>query len=44
MMQERDTLSVVNDQIGSQRTHDLSAIMDILTHEQWHPGIYNFFE
>lgn len=44
MMQERATLSVVNDQIGSPTyAADLAqAIMDILTHEYWQAGIYHF--
>ncbi|MBG6187862.1 dTDP-4-dehydrorhamnose reductase [Flavobacterium sp. CAN_S2] len=44
LMQERDTLNVVNDQIGSPTyAADLAqAIMDILTHEQWQAGIYHF--
>jgi dTDP-4-dehydrorhamnose reductase len=44
LMQERDTLNVVNDQIGSPTyAADLAqAIMDILTHEQWQSGIYHF--
>jgi dTDP-4-dehydrorhamnose reductase len=44
LMQERATLSVVNDQIGSPTyAADLAqAIMVIVTHEQWHAGIYHF--
>ncbi|RYJ50865.1 dTDP-4-dehydrorhamnose reductase [Flavobacterium petrolei] len=44
LMQERATLSVVNDQIGSPTyAADLAqAIMVILTHEQWQAGIYHF--
>ncbi|MFV8352530.1 dTDP-4-dehydrorhamnose reductase [Flavobacterium sp. XS2P14] len=44
LMQERATLNVVNDQIGSPTcAADLAqAIMVILTNEQWHAGIYNF--
>lgn len=44
LMQERDSLNVVNDQIGSPTyAADLAqAIMTILVHENWQPGIYNF--
>jgi dTDP-4-dehydrorhamnose reductase len=44
LMQERDTLSVVNDQIGSPTyAADLAqAIMTIITHVHWQAGIYNF--
>ncbi len=44
LMQERDRLNVVNDQIGSPTyAADLAqAIMTILTHENWQAGIYNF--
>ncbi|QKJ64813.1 dTDP-4-dehydrorhamnose reductase [Flavobacterium sp. M31R6] len=44
LMQERDSLSVVNDQIGSPTyAADLAqAIMTIITHEQWQAGIYHF--
>lgn len=44
LMQERDTLNVVNDQIGSPTyAADLAqAIMTILTHQNWIAGIYNF--
>ena len=44
LMQERDTLNVVNDQIGSPTyAADLAqAIMTILTHQDWIAGIYNF--
>ena len=44
LMQERDTLNVVNDQIGSPTyAADLAqAIMTILTHDSWQAGIYNF--
>lgn len=44
LMQERDSLSVVNDQIGSPTyAADLAqAIMTILTHDSWQAGIYNF--
>lgn len=44
LMQERDNLNVVNDQIGSPTyAADLAqAIMTILVHENWQAGIYNF--
>ncbi|MBF4470280.1 dTDP-4-dehydrorhamnose reductase [Flavobacterium sp. HJJ] len=44
LMQERDSLSVVNDQIGSPTyAADLAqAIVTILTHETWQAGIYHF--
>ncbi|TDE41732.1 dTDP-4-dehydrorhamnose reductase [Flavobacterium rhamnosiphilum] len=44
LMQERDSLNVVNDQIGSPTyAADLAqAIMTILTHVYWQAGIYNF--
>lgn len=44
LMQERDSLNVVNDQIGSPTyAADLAqAIMTILTHDIWQAGIYNF--
>lgn len=44
LMQERDSLNVVNDQIGSPTyAADLAqAIMTILVHENWKAGIYNF--
>lgn len=44
LMQERDSLKVVNDQIGSPTyAADLAqAIMTILVHENWQAGIYNF--
>ena len=44
LMQERESLNVVNDQIGSP-THaaDLAqAIMTIVTHSNWQAGIYHF--
>ena len=43
-MQERDSLNVVNDQIGSPTyAADLArAIMTILMHKNWEAGIYNF--
>lgn len=44
LMQERDSLNVVNDQIGSPTyAADLAlAIMTILTHADWQAGIYHF--
>ncbi|WP_255462818.1 dTDP-4-dehydrorhamnose reductase [Flavobacterium sp. GP15] len=44
VMQERDSLNVVNDQIGSPTyAADLAqAIMTIIEHKNWQPGIYNF--
>ena len=44
LMQERDSLNVVNDQIGSPTyAADLAqAIMTIITHPNWKAGIYNF--
>jgi len=44
LMQERDTLNVVDDQIGSPTyAADLArAIMTILIHKNWEAGIYNF--
>jgi dTDP-4-dehydrorhamnose reductase len=44
LMQERDSLNVVNDQIGSPTyAADLAqAIMTIITHEHWQAGIYHF--
>ncbi len=44
LMQERATLNVVNDQIGSPTyAADLAqAIMGILTHAHWQAGIYHF--
>ncbi len=44
LMQERESLNVVNDQIGSPTyAADLAqAIMTIITHENWQAGIYNF--
>jgi dTDP-4-dehydrorhamnose reductase len=44
LLQERDTISVVNDQIGSPTyAADLAqAMMEIVTAQQWIPGIYNY--
>nr|WP_315155985.1 dTDP-4-dehydrorhamnose reductase [uncultured Flavobacterium sp.] len=44
LMQERDSLNVVNDQIGSPTyAGDLAkAILTILIHPNWQSGIYNF--
>ncbi|MWB94497.1 dTDP-4-dehydrorhamnose reductase [Flavobacterium sp. GA093] len=44
LMQERDSISVVNDQIGSPTyAADLAqAMIDILQSPQWIPGIYNY--
>jgi dTDP-4-dehydrorhamnose reductase len=44
LMQERDSLNVVNDQIGSPTyAADLAqAMMTILNHSTWQAGIYNF--
>ena len=44
LMQERDQLSVVNDQIGSPTyAADLAqVILSIITHSHWQAGIYNF--
>ncbi|MFV8366698.1 dTDP-4-dehydrorhamnose reductase [Flavobacterium sp. XS1P27] len=44
LMLERDSLNVVNDQIGSPTyAADLAqAIITILTHKRWQAGIYNF--
>ncbi|MFV8378245.1 dTDP-4-dehydrorhamnose reductase [Flavobacterium sp. LB3R33] len=44
LMQERDSLNVVNDQIGSPTyAADLAeAIMQIITNTNWQAGIYNF--
>ena len=44
LMQERDRLNVVNDQIGSPTyAADLAqAMMTIITHSNWQAGIYNY--
>lgn len=44
LMQEKDSLNVVNDQIGSPTyAADLAqAIMTIIISPDWYPGIYNF--
>ena len=44
LMQERDALNVVNDQMGSPTyAADLAqAILTILNHSNWQAGIYNF--
>ena len=44
LMKEKDTLNVVNDQIGSPTyAADLAqAILDILNHSNWQAGIYNY--
>lgn len=44
LMQERDSLNVVNDQIGSPTyAADLAqAIITIITHPNWQSGIYHF--
>lgn len=44
LMNERDSISVVNDQIGSPTyAKDLAeAILKIIETENWYPGIYNF--
>ena len=44
LMKEKDTLNVVNDQIGSPTyAADLAkAILDILNHTNWQSGIYNY--
>jgi dTDP-4-dehydrorhamnose reductase len=44
LMQERDSLTIVNDQIGSPTyAADLAqAILTIITHSNWQAGIYHF--
>lgn len=44
LMQERDSLTIVNDQIGSPTyAADLAqAILTIITHPHWQAGIYHF--
>ena len=44
LLKERETISVVNDQIGSPTyAADLAqAMMDIVSTDQWIPGIYNY--
>ncbi|MFV5685808.1 dTDP-4-dehydrorhamnose reductase [Flavobacterium sp. GB2R13] len=44
LLQERDSIGVVNDQIGSPTyAADLAqALMDIVTAQEWMPGIYNY--
>jgi dTDP-4-dehydrorhamnose reductase len=44
LMKEKDTLNVVNDQIGSPTyAADLAqAILDILDKPIWHAGVYNY--
>jgi dTDP-4-dehydrorhamnose reductase len=44
LMQERDSLTIVNDQIGSPTyAADLAqAILTIITHSHWQAGIYHF--
>lgn len=44
LLQERESVSVVNDQIGSPTyAADLAqAMMDIVTANEWIPGIYNY--
>ena len=43
-MSEKESIGVVNDQIGSPTyAADLAeAIMQIISSGKWHPGIYNF--
>jgi dTDP-4-dehydrorhamnose reductase len=44
LLQERETISVVNDQIGSptNASNLAQAMMSIVTAQKWIPGIYNF--
>jgi dTDP-4-dehydrorhamnose reductase len=44
LMQEREAINVVNDQIGSPTyaTDLAQAMIDILEFQQWIPGIYNY--
>lgn len=44
LMQERESINVVNDQIGSPTyAADLAqAMIDILEYQEWIPGIYNY--
>ena len=44
LLQEKESLHIVDDQIGSPTyAADLAqAIMTILTHAKWEPGIYHF--
>jgi dTDP-4-dehydrorhamnose reductase len=44
LMDEKDSISVVNDQVGSPTyAADLAAaIMEIITSGKWEPGIYNY--
>lgn len=44
LMQERDSISVVNDQIGSPTyaTDLAQAMIKIISSEKWIPGIYNY--
>lgn len=44
LMQEKEEINVVNDQLGSPTyAADLAeAILQIISFKQWHPGIYNF--